>query len=216
MRRWIRIGMMLIATVAMVPGCRQYLPTNRYLQPRTSASALQSTADARNKFSHSRHASALAAADVTCVDCHRFDELIDAGNEQLARELSARAQYPRGTACHYCHTAADTRVAKAPSACTTCHQNLTPLTPEDHQVAWLKVHASMAQANPARCESCHTQAFCIDCHDRRDSIQTRMHERNFRFFHSIEARANPMQCGSCHREDFCSNCHKQGNVGGAP
>ena len=216
MRRWTCVGVVLLAAAVIVPACRQYLPTNRYLQPRPSGSALQSTADARYKFNHSRHSAVLRAAHVTCVDCHGFDELIDTGNEQMARELSAHLEHPPGAACHYCHTAAETRLPQAPGACTTCHENLKPLTPEDHQVAWLKVHASMAQANPARCESCHSEAFCIDCHDRRDSIQTRMHERNFRFFHSVEARANPMQCGRCHREDFCSNCHKQGKVGDIP
>jgi len=212
-RGWTRVGMVLVVGAAIISACRQYLPSNRYLQVRQPSNALQSTADARNKFNHAAHAPALAAKEVTCIDCHRFDELIDTGNEEMARELSALGQYPRGASCHFCHTGQD-RMAKAPSTCTTCHQNLAPLTPEDHQVAWLKVHASMAQANPARCESCHSQAFCIDCHDRRDTIQTRVHERNFRFFHSVEARANPMQCGSCHRKDFCDNCHQQGKVGG--
>ncbi len=215
MKGWMRIGLALVAAAVAASACRQYLPSNRYLQVRQPSAALMSTADARNKFNHSAHAGPLAAANVSCVDCHRFDELIETGNEQMARELSAQAQYPRGAGCHFCHTS-EQRMAKAPSACSTCHQNLIPLTPEDHQVAWLKVHATVAQANPARCESCHNQAFCIDCHDRRDTIQTRMHERNCRFFHSVEARANPMQGGSCHREDFCSNCHKQGKVGGAP
>ena len=213
MRGWTRVGMVLVVAAAIISACRQYLPSNRYLQVRQPSSALQSTADARNKFNHAAHAPVLAAKDVTCIDCHRFDELIDSGNEEMARELSALGQYPRGASCHFCHTG-ENRVAKAPKACTSCHQNLAPLIPEDHQVAWLKVHAGMAQANPARCENCHSQAFCIDCHDRRDTIQTRVHERNFLFFHSVEARANPMQCGSCHRKDFCDNCHQQGKVGG--
>jgi nitrate/TMAO reductase-like tetraheme cytochrome c subunit len=211
MRR--RVGLMAaaLATAALITACRQYLPSNRYLQLRQGSEA-RSTRDARGKFNHAKHASALAAAQTTCLGCHRFDALIVASDEALARELSMRALRPGSTACHYCHREADTRMANAPSACTTCHENLLPLLPEDHEVAWLKVHATVAPAQPARCESCHRQAFCIDCHERRDTIQTRMHERNFRFFHSVQVRANPMQCGSCHREDFCINCHVRGEV----
>ena len=154
----------------------------------------------------------MSSANVVCGDCHRFDALIETGNEQMARELSARTQYPGSAACHHCHGLSETHMAKAPQVCTTCHENLEPLKPADHEVAWLKVHATMAQANPAQCEHCHRESFCIDCHDRRDTIQARVHEHNFRFFHSVQARANPMQCGSCHREDFCINCHKQGKV----
>ena len=208
-RLTVLIAAALLMAVAVV-ACRQYLPTNRYLQPRSSSQAAPGTRDARGKFNHAGHAPRLAAAHVTCVDCHSFDVLIDAPTEDMARELSTRTQQPGGEACHYCHGPGETRLAEAPSACTTCHENLTALRPADHEVAWLKVHASMARNNPVQCENCHRQSFCIDCHDRRDTIQTRVHDRNFRFVHSVEARANPMQCGSCHREDFCINCHTQG------
>ena len=201
-----------LALLGLLAACRQYLPSNRYLQVRASHPLTPSTRDARGKFNHAGHAARLAAAHVTCVDCHRFDVLLDAPTDAMARDLSMHAQYPGGEACHYCHSPGDTHLAEAPSACTTCHEDLTALRPPDHEVAWLKVHAGMARNNQAPCESCHRHAFCIDCHDRRDTIQTRMHERNFRFFHSVQARANPMQCGSCHREDFCINCHQQGKV----
>ncbi|MFQ5665346.1 MAG: hypothetical protein ACE5I7_02830 [Candidatus Binatia bacterium] len=207
-----RVATLAVGTAVMLAACRQYLPSNRYLQLRQPSHAMRSTADARRKFDHVRHAPRLTAAHVTCIDCHRFDELIEASNEQLARDLSSHGQYPGGAACHYCHRVSDTHMAGAPSACITCHENLLPLQPADHEVAWLKVHATMAEAEPARCENCHRHAFCIDCHARRDTIQTRVHERNFRFFHGIQVRANPMQCGSCHREDFCINCHRQGKV----
>ncbi|HEX7407126.1 MAG TPA: cytochrome c3 family protein [Candidatus Binatia bacterium] len=202
----------MLAAAAIASACRQYLPSNRYLQLRQPAEAARGTADARWKFNHAKHAPTLASANVTCIECHRFDALIEAGNEELARELSAQAQYPHSAACHFCHVDSESRMAKAPQACTTCHENLAPLRPPDHEVAWLKVHANMSRANPAKCENCHRESFCIDCHDRRDTIQTRVHDRNFRFFHSVQVRANPMQCGSCHREDFCINCHKQGKV----
>ena len=212
MRRPITLLAAMLGTVVLAAACRQYLPSNRYLQLRQPSQAAHSTADARGKFNHARHQTVLAATNVTCIDCHRFDAVIDTSNDQLARELSRRGQYPDGAPCHYCHGPSETQLASAPAACTTCHENLEPLRPDDHEVAWLKVHASMAQAKPAECEHCHRQSFCVDCHARRDTIQTRVHERNFRFFHSVQARANPMQCGSCHREDFCINCHKQGNV----
>lgn len=214
MTRTIRLLGCALAAATLIAACRQYLPTNRYLQPR--AAQAPSTRDARGKFRHAGHALRLATAGITCGDCHRFDVLIETPNDDMAREISTRAQQPRGEACHYCHTDA-TRLVEAPSTCFTCHDNLQALRPADHEVAWLKVHESMARANPAQCENCHRESFCIDCHQRRDTIQTRVHERNFRFFHSVQARANPMQCGSCHREDFCRNCHVQGKVGeGAP
>jgi nitrate/TMAO reductase-like tetraheme cytochrome c subunit len=210
-----RVMKLLVAALlvtAVVSACRQYLPSNRYLQLRQPSEAARSTADARRKFNHANHAAILASQHVTCLYCHRFDALIETGNDEMARELVARALYPGNAACHFCHVDIDTRLAKAPHTCTTCHDNLQALRPADHDVAWLKVHSSMSRANPERCTNCHRQSFCIDCHERRDTIQTRVHDRNFRFFHSVQARANPMQCGSCHREDFCINCHKQRNV----
>ncbi len=211
MRQFVGAIAAVTAAAALFGACRQYLPSNRYLQLRRSPTS-QSTADARGKFDHVNHAPTLAAANITCADCHRFDAQIEATNDELARELSMRALYPGSAACHYCHRQSDTKIAAAPGACVTCHENLAPLRPADHDVAWSKVHAAMAQAQPARCEGCHRQSECIECHQHRDTIQTRMHERNFRFFHSVEARANPMQCGSCHRLGFCSRCHEEGKV----
>ncbi|MBI4518171.1 MAG: hypothetical protein HY699_20400 [Deltaproteobacteria bacterium] len=205
-----------VVTAGWLAACREYMPANRYLQRRAVSQAGLSTADARHKFTHQRHAKVLESSAATCLDCHRFDALIDSGEEELARELSAQALYPGSGACHFCHGPGAGHVGAAPSACTTCHDNLAPLRPADHDVAWSRVHAGMARANPALCESCHRQQQCIDCHERRDSIQTRMHDRNFRFIHGIEATANPMRCASCHREDFCIRCHERGNVSGAP
>ena len=191
--------------------CRQYLPSNRYLQKRSS-SMRQSTADARRKFDHRAHAQTFAARNIVCLDCHRFDVVIESTDDALARALSMHALYPGSAACHYCHRAPDTMMATAPASCLTCHENLAPLKPPDHDVGWLKVHEAMARAQPTRCEKCHRQADCIECHQARDTIQTRMHSRNFRFFHSVQARANPMQCGSCHLEGFCLRCHQEGKV----
>lgn len=206
--------LVLAVVAALVGACRQYMPQNRYLQLRARPTREAVTAEARRKFGHKVHANIFERAAVTCVDCHRFDVLLDVRNEQLARELSYRAQYPPGAICHHCHGPGEQRVAEAPKACTTCHDNLEPLRPADHDVAWMKVHAGMARVNAAQCETCHRQAECIDCHQRRDSIQTRVHDRNFRFFHGIQVRANPMQCGSCHREDFCIRCHERGGIEG--
>ncbi len=210
MKKAVTLAFGAIALAALVMACRQYLPSNRYLHVRSDSNARRSTADARLKFDHERHARVLGTAKVTCLDCHRFDVQIGSGDEQHGRDLSAQALHPGSAPCHFCHRVEEARVSAAPAACTTCHENLLPLRPDDHDVAWLKVHANMARVSSARCETCHRQAECIDCHARRDSIQTRMHDRNFRFFHGIQARANPRQCGSCHREDFCIRCHERG------
>ena len=206
------LGLLLVLSAG---ACRQYLPSNQYLQRRDTAPVTQSTADARHKFSHARHAKVLDTAPVACGECHRFDVLIDTSSADLAQALSGQALYPGSAACHACHRPdGAAHMEQAPPECTTCHDNLLPLLPENHQVAWLKVHATAATTNPGNCESCHRQAYCIDCHSRRDTVQTVYHERNFRFFHSVQARANPMQCGSCHRQDFCINCHTEGKVNG--
>jgi len=199
----------LALALAALSACRNYLPTNRYLQPRQASSANLSTADARRKFDHERHAGVLQRQGITCADCHRFDAKLGGGEPQLTAAFSGTAQYPGSAACHYCHGPSDTRLATAPSACTTCHQNLTPLMPANHEIAWARVHASVASADPVACQNCHRDAFCINCHQNRDSILTYVHERDYLSYHSVDARSNPMQCGSCHREDFCANCHAQ-------
>lgn len=197
--------------LCVLGGCRQYLPETRYLQ-RRDAARLRSTSDARGKFDHERHRKILAREGVSCLDCHRFDVLFEDAEKERARELSWRALRPPGAACHACHGPSETKLAAAPGTCATCHENLAPLRPEDHVLAWRELHGRVAASEPGRCESCHRQAECADCHQRRDTIQTRVHDRNFRFFHGVEVRADPMQCGTCHRVDFCIRCHEQGGI----
>lgn len=209
MRGVAAVVLALLVAAAVLSACRDYMPVNRYLQPRQSPKANLSTADARHKFDHDRHAKVLERQGVTCGDCHRFDAQIASGDAQLAPALSGAAQYPGSAACHYCHGPSDTRLAAAPSACTTCHQNLTPLLPTNHQIAWARVHASVASADPVQCQDCHRDAFCINCHQARDSQLTMVHDNNYITIHSVDARSNPGQCGSCHRVDFCTNCHAQ-------
>jgi hypothetical protein len=195
---------LLLASV--FAACRDYMPQNRFLRVR-QASQNASTSDARNKFDHARHAAILETQGVTCADCHRFDAQIDTGDAGLAKALSGTAQLPGAAACHYCHGPSDTKIAAAPAACTTCHANLAPLLPANHQIAWMRVHASEASADPTSCQNCHRDAFCVNCHQNRDSQLTFVHDRNYISYHSVDARANPIQCGNCHREDFCSQCH---------
>ena len=214
MRRFVTRLAAAAACAAALAACRQFLPTptNSFLQPRSGTRVSQSTADARQYFDHGAHAKTFAIKNVQCIDCHRYDFTIDTGDPKLYEPLSAHAMYPGSAACHFCHEDGPGRMTAAPSACTTCHTNMAPLKPEDHQVAWMKVHGTEARANPTQCEGCHRQQYCIDCHSTRDTIQTIAHDRNFRFTHGIEARTDPMQCSACHREDFCINCHLQGKV----
>jgi hypothetical protein len=205
-RRLALVAIAVLWLAGVFAACRDYLPQNRYLRPR-QAPQNASTSDARHKFDHARHAAILERQGVTCADCHRFDAKIDTGNAGLATALSGAAQIPGGAACHYCHGPSETKIAAAPSACTTCHSNMAPLLPANHQVAWLRVHASEASADPAACQNCHRDSFCVNCHQNRDSILTFVHDRNYLSYHSVDARANPIQCGNCHREDFCSQCH---------
>jgi hypothetical protein len=201
---------LLLATgiACAVVSCRDYMPQNRYLRPRNTQVSY-STAEARHKFDHARHAAILRETGTTCVSCHRFDARVETSNPGLATALSGAGLLAGTSACHYCHGPSETRIAAAPGACTTCHTDLTPLIPADHQIAWLRVHASVASADPAACQNCHRDSFCVNCHQNRDSILTFMHDRNYLSYHGVDARANPIQCGSCHREDYCLRCHAQ-------
>ena len=193
--------------LAVLAACRDYMPANRFLQPRSAPDANHSTADARHRFDHDRHAKILAEQGMVCGDCHRFDAQINTATAPLATEASSAALYPGSATCHYCHGPSDTRIAAAPSACTTCHTNLIPLLPENHQIAWVRVHGATASADPVACQNCHRDAFCVNCHQNRDTQLTFVHDQNYLSFHSVDARANPIECGNCHREDFCLNCH---------
>lgn len=213
MKRMLAAVAILAVCAGSMAACRRLMPTNSFLRPRAVPHVSKSTAEARAAFNHGRHEKILAGAHVECIDCHRFDYVIDTGDPEIAAALSAHGLYPGSVTCHFCHVGdSPGKMTAAPSACTTCHVNLAPLRPESHEIAWMKVHGADARANPVECESCHRQSFCIDCHQRRDSVQTIGHERNFRFLHSIEARANPMQCSACHREDFCTSCHTRGDA----
>jgi len=203
--RYGRASVVLLSLMAALAACREYMPANRFLRPRPAPNA--STADARHKFTHQRHAAILAQQALVCGDCHRFDAQIDTGAAPLAASASRAALFPGSAACHFCHGPSETRLAAAPSACTTCHTNLDPLLPENHQIGWQRAHGAVASADPVACQNCHRDSFCINCHQNRDSILTFVHDRNYLSLHSVDARANPIQCGSCHREDFCLNCH---------
>jgi len=207
-----RSALAVFGLALVVAACRQYLPTNRYLQLRSSSEHVSAAANVQGKFDHAAHAEPLASVDATCLDCHRFDVLIETSNEDLGRALARRALFAGTGACHFCHVQPETRMPTAPHTCMTCHDNLEALRPEDHDLSWIRVHASVAQTNPTRCEDCHRQSYCIECHQARDSIETLVHERNFRYFHAVEARANPMKCARCHRQDFCIRCHQQGSA----
>lgn len=203
---------MVAVLLLWLPACRDVLPTNSWLQPRTVPLRNPSTADARKKFEHSTHQQLFARMGVACVDCHQFALRIETDDAELARSLSAIASYPGSEACHPCHQSGEIHVTDAPSRCRTCHTNLWPLLPEDHHANWSRAHAVVARIEATSCDDCHRQQECADCHARRDTIDTRVHERSFGFFHSVQARANPMECGSCHRADYCIQCHEQNGV----
>ncbi len=210
---WAAILCALLVSGAI--GCRRWLPTTSYLQPRSDSVSRRSTRDARERFDHQLHRKALRAKGIACIDCHSFALRIETDDEDLAKTLSAYALHPRSAACHSCHLPGQQKMFAAPRQCLSCHRNLWPLLPDDHRAGWQTAHAVASHADTERCQDCHHQQECVDCHARRDTLDTRVHERGFRFFHSIEAWANPMQCSSCHRADFCIQCHRLSGVRGA-
>ena len=86
-----RTTIALLVLALGAAACRDYMPENRFLRPRTAQKNL-STADAQRKFDHAAHAPVLEKAGVPCNDCHRFDARITTSNPSLAAAVSAKTE----------------------------------------------------------------------------------------------------------------------------
>lgn len=58
MRTAIGTGVALVLLALTAAACRDYMPTNSFLRPRTAQKNM-STADAQSKFDHAKHAGVL-------------------------------------------------------------------------------------------------------------------------------------------------------------
>ncbi len=135
--------------------------------------------------------------------------------------------------CQSCHAQAD---------CDACHDTTQDLTVERrrpeainsnfaHRGDFLTRHPMEAQANPAKCLSCHTQTTCDACHVERGVSANAVgaanphpvgwvtNEPGVRSGHGREARRDILLCAGCHDQGpatNCIRCHKVGGYGGNP
>ncbi len=135
--------------------------------------------------------------------------------------------------CRSCHAQAD---------CDSCHDTAQDLTVEQrrpekiesdfvHRGDFLVRHPMEAQADPARCLSCHEPATCDACHVERGVSGNAINgvnphpvgwigtDTSSPNFHGVAARRDIALCASCHDQGpatNCITCHKVGAYGGNP
>ncbi len=174
-----------------------------------------------------------------CTPCHESTELSQTLPRTFLRHDEAFASghgvqaIANAAMCASCHSRAQ---------CDDCHdvaQNLTVAKrrPEKvertfvHRGDFMVRHAIEAQAQPARCMTCHTTQSCDSCHVARGVSGNRVRGRNphppgwvggnpaSKNFHGRDARRDIVMCASCHergRATNCIRCHKVGAHGGNP
>lgn len=111
--------------------------------------------------------------------------------------------------CHTCHRDTNTKLAKAPSRCDTCHVDMKNYKPNDHLKGWKTQHSVVAKVNYKDCKNCHSDWYCQDCHTKQNLVEFKRHPSNFKLRHSIEAMVDPASCGSCHRAYLCGLSQKR-------
>ncbi len=151
-------------------------------------------------FDHAKHDKHLQKAKLDCVSCHAT------GMSGTSADLP-----PPRSACHGCHLGTFAEAPRrAQSSCTTCHDNLLAIRPDDHNAAWTHSHADAARSLRASCDDCHEGRWCVSCHLDRGPMTDNPHAVGFRMTHGVEARLDPARCSSCHTATMCSNCHSTG------
>lgn len=87
------------------------------------------------------------------------------------------------------------------------------LRPDDHTVAWMQRHGTVARAGASDCMSCHQEDDCATCHTADLAEPFSVHPPNFTLVHALDARLSPQNCTSCHQvETFCTQCHMRTGV----
>lgn len=185
-------------------------------------------------FAHPEHDMLLAREDtaLACTDCHGEQE----GQQRLAGVF--RASHSTCASCH-AHATSDHYVT---GACGQCHVPLaetrwspdrvaTLTVPGDHDPpdAFLaEIHGSGAEADLARCSTCHTRDVCTACHVNARAVAEIQalavapaglvpppeparypvpvsHEAVS--FLERHAPADGAECSTCHVREDCGSCH---------
>ncbi|HEU5050685.1 MAG TPA: cytochrome c3 family protein, partial [Gemmatimonadales bacterium] len=128
--------------------------------------------------------------------------------------------------CAFCHTR---------ESCTTCHVESVPRAvtrlasagggrgvgavverrpPDTHGADFSEEHASIAEASPRTCASCHARAECLECHIPGPGAGERLyHDAAFLTRHPAAAYARETSCADCHNTaSFCASCHEQSGL----
>ena len=89
----------------------------------------------------------------------------------------------------------------------------TALMPDNHQVAWLQRHGSIARSQGATCSECHTERDCASCHDEKVAAPFSVHPPSFDTLHAVDARSRGSSCAECHSlTNFCTDCHIRSEI----
>jgi hypothetical protein len=190
MIRKLSLFLLTIICIAAVYGCAQFY----YQSPLV-------------KFNHEKHVEVLFQQKKDCFYCHKLPDVAAFINQQ--GELKITSELKVDGKCHTCHKDQPTKIASAPQNCSTCHENMKVMKPEDHLKNWTNLHAVNAALDKKECESCHQEWFCESCHSSQNSAESLRHSRSFKLTHSMEAMIDPGSCDSCHRVDFCITCHRK-------
>lgn len=156
------------------------------------------------RFDHAAHVGTMGS-DASCSTCHGDGD-----------------DMPTMESCTTCHNGTDTA---PPSDCATCHRadpstgklrterGTTTLRPDNHSVAFLKRHATVAKSGAEECMACHVEQDCASCHNATVAKPFAVHPPNFLTIHASDARANPGNCTDCHTtQTFCTSCHVRSDV----
>jgi len=159
-------------------------------------------------FNHEKHVEILFEKKKDCFYCHQLPDIKDI-KELKTIKKGIEPELEIEGKCHSCHKEPETRVAKAPSTCITCHQNMKIMKPVDHVAQWDTMHSVAGKLKEKECASCHSEWFCQNCHTNRYTLERNRHPRNYRLVHALEAMIDPGSCSTCHRAYFCLDCHKE-------
>ena len=103
-------------------------------------------------FSHKSH---IENEKQKCTDCHQ-------GLDKVKFSKESAAGFPSMESCYSCHN-----TQKASNNCESCHNNLTNLTPKNHQSSnFLNEHKEAFNLADSKnnCMMCHSDNFCQACH----------------------------------------------------
>lgn len=186
------------------------------------------------RFTHPGHMAAMQAAGETPLECEACHVPEGAGRMEVRQELVL----PQCLSCHG-HPAED-HLVDAP--CTVCHG---PAAETEMGSPWLatlpypadhargdflrEVHGELADAQPARCATCHTQERCTSCHVNAEmvpqiagipaappALELPRYAAHYFIPPSHEAPdfleahgeiASVQNCSTCHTQNDCAACH---------